>query len=159
MRSFLVGTLGLDLALLLALALAFRRRGSAAAARPLLVGVTAQAAHFVEELVTGFAEQFPRVLGLAPWPTAVFVGFNVGWLVLWLVAAARLARGGRAAAAGAWFFALAGMANGVAHPLLALRAGGYFPGLWTAPVVGLAGVLVWRRMWRGGGETRGQRER
>ena len=33
--------------------------------------------------------------------------------------------------------------------LLAWAAGGYFPGLWTSPVLGALGVLLWHRLWRG----------
>ena len=40
------------------------------------------------------------------------------------------------------------MANGLAHPLLAIRAGGYFPGLATAPLVGVVGVMLFRRLLR-----------
>ncbi|MCP5090226.1 MAG: hypothetical protein GY949_04810, partial [Gammaproteobacteria bacterium] len=43
----------------------------------------------------------------------------------------------------AWFLAIAGMLNGVAHPLLAIAAGGYFPGLITSPFIGAAGVWLW----------------
>ena len=38
--------------------------------------------------------------------------------------------------------------NFIAHPILALRAGGYFPGLLTAPVVGVLGVLAIRELER-----------
>jgi hypothetical protein len=32
--------------------------------------------------------------------------------------------------------------NLLAHPMLALRTGGYFPGLLTAPLVGVLGILT-----------------
>ena len=38
------------------------------------------------------------------------------------------------------------MANGVAHPLLAVQARAYFPVLSTSPLVGLVGVVLWRRL-------------
>ena len=38
------------------------------------------------------------------------------------------------------------MLNGVAYPLLAVDAGGYFPGLITAPVLGVAGAVLWMRL-------------
>lgn len=45
----------------------------------------------------------------------------------------------------AWFWALIEIANGLGHAALALAAGGYFPGLATAPVlVALGGLLTWR---------------
>jgi hypothetical protein len=45
-----------------------------------------------------------------------------------------------------WFFAIAAIANGIAHPLLSLRVGGYFPGLLTSPILGLVGILLWSRL-------------
>jgi hypothetical protein len=103
-----------------------------------------QAAHFGEELTTGFHTQFPQRFGLAPWPTSFFVVFNLAWLVIWCVAVALLRSGGRAAAFPIWFLAIAGLANGVVHPALAFSVGGYFPGLWTSPAIGIAGLLLLR---------------
>ncbi len=45
-----------------------------------------------------------------------------------------------------WFFSLGMALNGVAHSLLALRTGGYFPGLAGSPVVGVFGILLWSRL-------------
>ncbi len=36
--------------------------------------------------------------------------------------------------------------NGVVHPLLAVASGGYFPGLWSSPLVGIVGVLLLRAL-------------
>ena len=45
----------------------------------------------------------------------------------------------------AWGWGALELANGVGHILLALAAGGYFPGLYTAPLLLAAGAwLVWR---------------
>ena len=54
-------------------------------------------------------------------------------------------RPGRPSALGvAWFWALLEVANGGAHLVLAAMAGGYFPGLATAPLLlGLSGWLAW----------------
>jgi protein-S-isoprenylcysteine O-methyltransferase Ste14 len=38
------------------------------------------------------------------------------------------------------------MANAAAHPLLAMRVGGYFPGLLTAPLVGAVGIWLCVRL-------------
>jgi len=55
-------------------------------------------------------------------------------------------RGGHGAARGfAWFWALLEIANGIGHCGLALAAGGYFPGLATAPLLIAASLyLIWR---------------
>ena len=52
----------------------------------------------------------------------------------------------RGAARGlAWFWAVLELLNGLAHIVLALLAGGYFPGLATAPLlIGLSFWLLWR---------------
>jgi hypothetical protein len=41
-----------------------------------------------------------------------------------------------------WFLAIASIANGVVHPLLAFSVSGYFPGLWTSPFIGIFGVIL-----------------
>jgi hypothetical protein len=38
------------------------------------------------------------------------------------------------------------MLTGMAHPLMAAASGGYFPGLTTSPVIGVAGLLLWSRL-------------
>jgi hypothetical protein len=38
--------------------------------------------------------------------------------------------------------------NGVAHPLLSVATGGYFPGLFTSPVVGGIGLVLLSRLWK-----------
>jgi len=42
--------------------------------------------------------------------------------------------------------AIAGAANGVAHPLMSVAVGGYFPGLATSPLIGVLGVVLLRRL-------------
>ena len=107
-----------------------------------------QLAHGSEEYVTGFAQRFPVVLGLTPWSNRFFLAFNVTWLLLWALAIVTLYRGRAPLTARAvlWFLALAGLLNAIAHPLLALRAGGYFPGLVTALPLGLAGGVLGARL-------------
>jgi hypothetical protein len=58
---------------------------------------------------------------------------------------ARVRSGHRSARGFAWFWALLEIANGLGHGGLALAAGGYFPGLATAPLLIAAGLyLAWR---------------
>ena len=152
-RSVLVGTAGLSVVAVVAAFLTItrahidpdrdRRRAAARFAR-LVAGV--QAAHFVEEFATGFHRRFPELLGLAPWPSEFFVTFNVCWLAIWILSSSWLVAGRRAALFPLWFLAIGCAANGVAHPLLAGIAGGYFPGLVSSPIVGVAGVVLVRRL-------------
>jgi hypothetical protein len=153
LRSELVGTAGLSAAALAALLLTVRRTPVAddrvGRQRTTLVYaalVMAQALHAAEEYATGFYSAFPSMLGLAPWPIGFFLAFNLTWLAVWIASAIGLRAGQAAAYFPAWFLAIAAIGNGVAHPLLAIRAGGYFPGLVTSPLLAVGGILLWRRM-------------
>ncbi|MEZ5292818.1 MAG: HXXEE domain-containing protein [Vicinamibacterales bacterium] len=153
-RSVLLGTLGLDAALLAAgwLAVARRPRWAPAEAwRAVGVGaalaLACQALHFGEELATGFHRRLPELLGLTSWSPALFVGFNLAWIGVWAASARAVTSGRRGPLLlfPLWFLGLASAVNGLAHPALSLRVGGYFPGLATSPLVGVAGVaLLWR---------------
>jgi Protein of unknown function with HXXEE motif len=152
LRSILVGTAGLSGAAVAALLLTLLRppTGDRACrertAGIFLLGLAVQSLHFMEEFVTGFEQRFPALLGLPAWSERFFVAFNLVWISTWILSAVGLQRGYRAALFPVWFFAIAAMANGIAHPLLAVVAKGYFPGLITSPVLGVLGVLLWRRL-------------
>jgi protein-S-isoprenylcysteine O-methyltransferase Ste14 len=153
LRSQLVGTAGLSAAALAAVLLTLGRTPVAGASTArqrtsLLYAalVLVQALHAAEEYVTGFSVAFPSSLGLAPWPPTFFLAFNGVWLAIWIAAGIGLRAGNHVAHAPVWFLAIAAIANGVAHPLLAIRAGGYFPGLITSPLLAVGGVLLWRRL-------------
>ena len=165
LRSILLGTAGLSVAALIALLLTLARGGVEAdparrrrAVRVAVVAILFQSAHFAEELATGFHERFPVLLGLAPWSLWFFVPFNLIWLALWTLSVFGLAARRRAALFPLWFLGLGCVANGIAHPLFSLRTGGYFPGLVSSPLVGMAGVLLLRHLrgvtcpapWNGG---------
>ena len=153
LRSWLMGTSALTLLLMVAAGLTASRPlvplADRSRRRLVVIGIAAigfQATHFVEEYMTGFYDAFPRVLGLPPWGSGAFVAFNVAWLGIWALSLAGVRRGWRPAEWPIWFLACALVANGVAHPLLSLARGRYFPGLATAPVVGVSGLLLLREM-------------
>jgi len=110
------------------------------------VATAIQGTHFAEEWATGFHVQFPALIGLDPMPLSFFVTFNLVWLAIWIVSIPFLRVGRKAAFFAAWFLAIAGMLNGIAHPMMAISSGGYFPGLITSPIIGIAGVLLWQRL-------------
>jgi len=153
MSSWLPSVMVLGLAALFAGFLA-RRRGSPpsnaaqrdAAARALAIAVAIQSAHFVEEAATGLPARLPELFGPSAMPSASFVVFNLAWLGIWLASVAGLRSGRRPAFFAAWFLAIAAMANAVAHPLLAVAARGYFPGLVSSPFIGGAGAWLWLRL-------------
>jgi hypothetical protein len=153
LRSILTGTAGLGIAAIAAIALTVARERVSqdpvkrrTAVRAAVVAILAQSAHFAEELATGFHERFPAQLGLSPWSVRFFIVFNLTCLVVWALSCRGLAAGRPPAVAALWFLGLAALLNGVAHPLLAIRAEAYFPGLLTSPFVGLAGILLVRRL-------------
>lgn len=105
--------------------------------------------HLLEEYLTGFQTRFPLLFGYGyAWSDAQFLSLNLAWLGIlvlngaWLLAKARLSY------LLTWFIAIMGIANGLAHPLLSLQAGGYFPGLITSPLMLLAGLALFSTCWR-----------
>ena len=153
MTSLLPSIAALGLAAFAALMLALRRlspagltQERAAASRALAFATAVQSGHFVEEWRTGFHERFPALFGLEPMPLSVFAGFNLTWIAVWFLSILLLRRDHTFAFFAAWFLAIAGMLNGIAHPLMAFTSGSYFPGLITSPFIGLAGFHLWRRL-------------
>jgi hypothetical protein len=153
MLSALPGLAVLGLAALAALVLAIVRKSSPdnvmqrrAASRALSIALAVQVLHFGEELLTGFYEKFPALFGLPAMSITYFVSFNLIWIAIWVASIPGVTLGQRAALFAAWFLAIAAMINGVAHPALAIKAGGYFPGLVTSPFIAVAGILLWLRL-------------
>ena len=152
MPSEIVGTGALWVGLIAAIVIAVSQRPHAdqlrSAAGAALAVLAVQVLHFSEEYLAEFYRLFPERLGLAPWTAEFFVIFNLTWLVAWLLGvwAARTYRATIYAAVVLWFLAIAAVGNGIAHPILALLARGYFPGLITAPVLGIAGLILVRRL-------------
>ena len=107
-----------------------------------------QGAHFAEEWKMGFHVKFPALMGLDPMPLSFFVTFNLAWIAVWIASVPLLRHGSIFAFFAAWFLAIAAMLNGIAHPMMALASNGYFPGLVTSPLIGIAGVCLWRRLQR-----------
>ena len=155
MWSVVPSVVVLGLVAIVAVRLAHRRSSPVEAATERIAAATVlgfataiQSVHFAEEWVTGFHARFPALLGLDPMPLSFFVPFNLVWIAIWIVSIPFLRLGQRPAFFAAWFIAIGGMLNGVAHPMMAIASGGYFPGLITSPVIGLAGVILWRRLQR-----------
>ncbi len=118
------------------------------AARSLGLAIVVQSVHFAEEAVTGFHQRLPALLELSAMPLSFFLLFNVTWLAIWVASVPGLRSGRPAAFFAAWFLAIAGLFNGIAHPLLAVASGGYFPGLVTSPFIAAAAAFLWIRLRR-----------
>ena len=110
------------------------------------VATLVQVLHFYEEASTGFHAEFPALFGLPPVELQDFINVNVVALVIWAVSVPGVRFNFPGAFFAAWFLALAGMLNLVAHPLMAIAVGGYFPGLYTSPLTGAAAIWLWRRL-------------
>lgn len=155
MLNLLPSILILGLAAFVAVYLVRTRRSPAeyaaerlAAARVLALTAGVQGIHFTEEAAAGLHEQLPALFGLPSIPLAIFLVFNVMWLVIWAASVPGLRTSRAGAFFAAWFLAIAGIFNGIVHPLLAILAGGYFPGLVSSPFIGAASVWLWRRLHR-----------
>ncbi len=152
-QSILLGTAALHLILLAAVLLVYARpalrvtgQSRDSLAKMALIATALHCFHTTEEFATGFYVEFPELLGLQPWPPLFFIGFNLMWIAVWCLSVAGLYLPARVVQVPLWFLALASAVNGLAHPLLALAQWAYFPGLWTSPLVGAAGIVLIRRM-------------
>ena len=153
MSSVLPGLIVLGVAALVALLFAIFRstppdnnRERQAASRALAATTAIQAIHFVEELAAGFPAKFPALFGLPPMSTTYFIVFNLAWLAIWVASIPGLRLGQRATYFAAWFLAIAGIINGIGHPAIAIYVKGYFPGLLSAPLIGVAGFWLFSRL-------------
>lgn len=118
------------------------------AANALALALILQGIHFAEEALTGFPERLAQLLDLPAMPMSFFVVFNVTWLGIWVVSIPGIRSAHTGTFFAAWFLAIAGIINGVAHPLLAVASGGYFPGLVSSPFIAVAAIWLWQRLSR-----------
>jgi hypothetical protein len=141
---------GLSVALALAAAVCLARPPlpAARADRLLLVfavGVAVQILHFAEEWATGFAREFPALLGYE-WSDRRFVSFNVAWVLAFAAAALGVQRRSPEAFLVLWFFAFDAIGNAVLHVSIAVWRRAYFPGVVTAPLLLVVGVLLLQQL-------------
>jgi hypothetical protein len=153
-QSIIIGTSLLSVAILVAIFLTIVRRSdnSDLQVRDRLVNlflicIAFQCIHFVEEFITRLYESLPQLLGLQVWSAEFFVTFNLCWIFIWLLSTVGIKNNFRPAFFPVWFFAIGMTGNGIAHPLMAVAVGGYFPGLITSPIVGVLGVMLLLRLW------------
>lgn len=108
-----------------------------------LVALLVQCVHLSEEIWRGFYHAFPPVFGADPWSERQFVIFNLIWIAVLAVAAFGIERRWQPAYILTLFLGIGGgIGNGLGHIALAVRANGYFPGLYTAPIALLAGIAL-----------------
>ncbi len=151
--SFLPSIVALSMMAAVAMYLTVTRGGIHADANALrqaayvaLLATVLQVGHFLEEAGMGLNRRFPEFFGLPPVSMESFVTINVVALAIWVISVFALAQGASLALFPLWFLGVACVANAVLHPALSLATGGYFPGLFTSPIVGGIGVLLLRRL-------------
>src|SRR3989304_6908238 len=90
LRSILIGTSGLSIALLVALFLTLPRPpvGASAEVRNRLMWLAAvvlliHIVHFTEEWTHEFHERLPGLLGLRAWSAGFFLSFKLFWIAVW----------------------------------------------------------------------------
>lgn len=107
-----------------------------------------QFAHFGEELATGFQTRFPELYGAAPFPTYLFILFNmISYLAFLLATLLVFARHLHYFLVPVLFFIVYGaIGNAVAHTFWALIHRGYFPGFFTAQAYWVLGPLLLGRL-------------
>ena len=116
-----------------------------------LLLVLAQAGHSIEEYrfrlfdVLAPARFVSLSIGLDPATGFAIVNSALVAFGLWC-RFVPVGKGWRAASAIAWGWAIIEAANGVAHIGLAIAAGGYFPGLATAPLLLVASAFLARSL-------------
>ena len=119
-----------------------------------LIAMGVQLLHFAEEYATDFPSRWPReMFGVGHgYDVDVFVGFNLAAYVVFLAAFVGTVRlGYRTPAVVLWFVVLMmALGNAVLHPIWALKAGGYFPGLYTSLAYWILGPILVVRMWNPG---------
>lgn len=113
-----------------------------------LVAVSIQCIHLLEEYLTGFQTEFPQLFGYS-WTDQQFLTLNLSWLAVFVLTGVGLHYRIRVSFIVVYFFAIiGGIANGLAHPLLSLMKGGYFPGLVTSPFALVVGLMLLRKLLR-----------
>jgi hypothetical protein len=114
-----------------------------------LLALAIQFLHFTEEYVYGFHLRVTEIMaGMPPFNVNVFVAFNMIAYCLFLLGGLGMYKGIKFPMIFVWFFVIAGvMSNAIWHPLLALKVGGYFPGLYTSFAYWILGPILLKRLW------------
>jgi hypothetical protein len=85
--------------------------------------------------------------GMPPFNTNVFVTFNMVAYSLFILGALGIYKGVKWPMIIVWFFTFGGViGNSIWHPLLALKVGGYFPGLYTWFAYLIVGPILLKRL-------------
>ena len=113
-----------------------------------LIALAIQFLHFTEEYVYGFHQRVTEIMaGMPPFDVNVFVAFNMIAYCLFLLAGLGMYKGMKFSMVLVWFFAIVVLGNAIWHAALALKVGGYFPGLYTSFAGWIVGPVLLKRLW------------
>ena len=113
--------------------------------------VLVQACHSIEEYAFALYDVFPPARfasGVVSSDLATgFAILNSAFVVFGVACYFGPVRSAWGSARGwVWLWTLIELGNGLGHPILALRAGGYFPGVTTAPILLVLALYLARRL-------------
>lgn len=98
-----------------------------------LVALAIQFLHFTEEYLTDFTTEMPALLNEPPYPVEFWLTFNMIAYAIFILGGISLFSKNKSYSIIPLFFLLIGVIlNSVAHFLISIFTGGYFPGLFTA---------------------------
>jgi hypothetical protein len=114
-----------------------------------LIALAVQFLHFTEEYVYGFHFRVTEIMpGVPPFNENTFVAFNMIAYCLFLLGGLGMYKGMKWPMIFVWFFTFGGaLGNALWHPLLSLKIGGYFPGLFTSFAFWIFGPILFMRLW------------
>ncbi len=121
-----------------------------------LIALAIQFLHFTEEYIYGFHLRITELMaGIPPFNINTFVAFNMIAYCLFLLAGLGMYKGLKFPMIIVWFFVFGGVVgNAIWHPLMSLRVGGYFPGLFTSFAYWIVGPILLKRLWEQGNVAR-----
>jgi Protein of unknown function with HXXEE motif len=153
MRSYIPSIFVLGIALIIAFMFTKKRNPSLenqaernSAAKVLSFTIIVQCIHFIEEAMTGFNLKLGELLGIPAMSFGFFLIFNLVWIGIWIYSIFGLRSGNGFSFFAAWFLSIAGVLNGIIHPLLSLMAGKYFPGTISSSFVAIASIWLWHKL-------------
>ena len=98
-----------------------------------LLALALQFIHFTEEYLTNFVVRLPAIFGQAPYPESYWICFNMIAYCIFLLGGIAIYKKENNFLIIPLFFIVVGIVfNGIAHVMLSVYTGGYFPGLYSA---------------------------
>jgi len=112
-----------------------------------LLALGIQFIHFTEEYLTDFTSEIPKLFDQEPYPMDYWIVFNMIAYFVFILGGIILFKRKKEFMIIPLFFILVGVVfNSIAHILLSIYAGGYFPGLYTAIIYAVLGPVLMKKI-------------